>query len=226
MRDLGEVFTPAHIVDQMLDQPGIRDACRDLTARFLEPACGNGNFLEGILSRKLDAVDTGRRIHQETFEARVVLAVTSVYGVDISQSNVNEARERIFNLVIAKYSGLRGSWKRSPAFDATVRAVLRHTIVLGDMLNGRKHTYFVEFAPTRIRREADIKHFRLSMHSAASLLDEALSPTLGAEQLSLLAGDTPDGSAAPPVHFLELPEALRVFDSARQHPVILRTAAT
>ena len=52
----GEVFTPAWMVKKMLDTPGIKEACENIYATFLEPAAGDGNFLLAILERKLKAV--------------------------------------------------------------------------------------------------------------------------------------------------------------------------
>lgn len=52
----GEVFTPAWMVQKMLDTPGVKEACENVSATFLEPAAGDGNFLLAILERKLQAV--------------------------------------------------------------------------------------------------------------------------------------------------------------------------
>ena len=53
----GEVFTPAWMVQKMLDTPGVKEACENVSATFLEPAAGDGNFLLAILERKLQAVN-------------------------------------------------------------------------------------------------------------------------------------------------------------------------
>lgn len=52
----GEVFTPSWMVQKMLDTPGVKEACENVSATFLEPSAGDGNFLQAILKRKLDAV--------------------------------------------------------------------------------------------------------------------------------------------------------------------------
>lgn len=52
----GEVFTPSWMVQKMLDTPGVKEACESISATFLEPSAGDGNFLQAILERKLAAV--------------------------------------------------------------------------------------------------------------------------------------------------------------------------
>ncbi|HEO0860675.1 TPA: methylase, partial [Streptococcus agalactiae] len=52
----GEVFTPSWMVQKMLDTPGIKEACENVSATFLEPSAGDGNFLQAILERKLASV--------------------------------------------------------------------------------------------------------------------------------------------------------------------------
>ncbi len=52
----GEVFTPQWMVKKMLDVEGIKQACENIDATFLEPAAGDGNFLVAILERKLKSV--------------------------------------------------------------------------------------------------------------------------------------------------------------------------
>ena len=52
----GEVFTPKKVINMMLNQPGINEACKNLTTTFLEPSAGEGAFLVAILNRKLEMV--------------------------------------------------------------------------------------------------------------------------------------------------------------------------
>jgi N-6 DNA Methylase len=53
--DHGEVFTPAWMVEAMLDL--VKDETQRIDSRVLEPACGSGNFLVQVLRRKLAAVE-------------------------------------------------------------------------------------------------------------------------------------------------------------------------
>jgi hypothetical protein len=95
VRDLGEVFTPAETVRAMLDLLPERMWAPHPPATFLEPSCGNGNFLAAVLVRKLDAVDAARAAGVlpagPSDEARLfhgLEALASIYGVDLSPENV------------------------------------------------------------------------------------------------------------------------------------------
>ena len=79
--DHGEVFTPAWLVEAMLNL--VRDETERIDSRFLEPACGSGNFLVQILRRKLAAVET--KYGRADFERRhyALLALMCVYGIEL-----------------------------------------------------------------------------------------------------------------------------------------------
>ena len=86
VKKFAEVFTPKHIVNDMLDLVGNID----IDTTFLEPACGNGNFVVEILRRKFAKCSTN---------AQVIDALKSVYGVDIQADNVVECKKRIFDML-------------------------------------------------------------------------------------------------------------------------------
>ena len=92
----GEVFTAEREVKAMCDL--VAQECDRIDSRFLEPACGNGNFLAEILTRKLAVVKKLYKSNPYDYERYSVLAASSVYGVDILADNVNECRERLFKL--------------------------------------------------------------------------------------------------------------------------------
>lgn len=85
VRDYGEVYTPQHIVNDMLDL--VKHETERIDSRFLEPACGNGNFLAEILRRKLAVVSSRYSKSQIEWERYAVIAVSSIYGVDILEDN-------------------------------------------------------------------------------------------------------------------------------------------
>jgi len=91
--DHGEVFTPAWMVDAMLDLA--KCETERIESRFLEPACGSGNFLAPILERKLTVVQT--RYGQREFEKRhyALLALMNVYGIELLTDNVAECHQRL-----------------------------------------------------------------------------------------------------------------------------------
>ena len=85
--DHGEVFTADRDVNAMLDL--VKQETDRIDSRFLEPACGDGNFLAEILRRKLTVVKRKYRKSPIDYEKHAVLAATSIYGVDILQENVS-----------------------------------------------------------------------------------------------------------------------------------------
>lgn len=101
--DHGEVFTPAWLVEKMLDL--VRGETERIDARFLEPACGSGNFLVPILQRKLAAVEL--KFGKSDFEKRhyALLAVMCAYGIELLADNVAECRANMLE-VFADYLGL------------------------------------------------------------------------------------------------------------------------
>jgi hypothetical protein len=93
----GEVFTPPHLVEAMLDL--VKDETQRIDSRFLEPACGSGNFLIKILQRKLDAVN--KKYGQSDFENRhySLLAVMSIYGIELLPDNIAECRHNVLQIL-------------------------------------------------------------------------------------------------------------------------------
>lgn len=136
-RDLGEVFTPEGTVNEMLDL--LQDI--NYASKFLEPGCGSGNFLVEILGRKLDLVSRLPEVVSSLksgrlpeFEFKCVIALASIYGVDIDPLNVEEARERLKAVFHEKYKSL--TKKDVPDYLlAVVHHVLKMNILLGDLVN-------------------------------------------------------------------------------------------
>ncbi len=101
--DHGEVFTPQWLVEHMLDL--VKGETERIDARFLEPACGSGNFLVPILQRKLAAVEL--KFHKSDFEKRhyALLGLMCCYGIELLDDNVAECRENMLD-VFADYLNL------------------------------------------------------------------------------------------------------------------------
>lgn len=101
--DHGEVFTPPWLVDSMLDL--VKGETDRIDSRFLEPACGSGNFLVRVLQRKLAAVEAkfGGSIFQKRHFA--LLGLMCTYGIELLDDNVAECRANMLE-VIADYLGL------------------------------------------------------------------------------------------------------------------------
>jgi hypothetical protein len=97
--DHGEVFTPAWLVEKMLDL--VAGETERIDSRFLEPACGSGNFLVPILQRKLAAVEA--KYGRSDFEKRhyALLALTSLYGIELLADNIAECRTNMLEVFTA-----------------------------------------------------------------------------------------------------------------------------
>jgi hypothetical protein len=101
--DHGEVFTPEWMVEAMLDL--VKDETNRIDSRFLEPACGSGNFLVKILQRKLAAVDL--KYGSSDFERRhyALLALMCIYGIELLSDNIRECRENLLE-IFTEYLGI------------------------------------------------------------------------------------------------------------------------
>ena len=101
--DHGEVFTPAWMVEAMLDL--VKDESERIDARFLEPACGSGNFLVRVLRRKLAAVE--RKFGKSDFEKQhyALLALMCIYGIELLADNIEECRANMLE-IFADYLNL------------------------------------------------------------------------------------------------------------------------
>ena len=128
--DHGEVFTPAWMVEAMLDL--VKGETERIDSRFLEPACGDGNFLVQILGRKLAAVEL--KYGKSDFERRnyALLALMCLYGIELLTDNIADCRANLL-AIFAEYLDL-------PPSDDLYRAafhVLSQNLVYGDALTMR-----------------------------------------------------------------------------------------
>ncbi|MGB9591934.1 MAG: DNA methyltransferase [Candidatus Kryptoniota bacterium] len=128
----GEVLTPQHIVNAMLDL--VKQETERIDSRFLEPACGTGNFLIEILERKLRVVEQRYGKSQIEYERYAILAVSSLYGIDILEDNAEECRKRLFDVFDATYSRLYKEKAKEQCREAA-RYILKQNIVHGDALS-------------------------------------------------------------------------------------------
>lgn len=129
----GEVFTAEREVNAMLDL--VKQETERIDSRFLEPACGTGNFLVEILRRKLEVV---RRQYQKKLgelELQTTIALSSIYGVDIMKDNVEECCQRLLDIVCRWYSEVHPQQKApSQKLSAVWSCLLHRNILWGDAL--------------------------------------------------------------------------------------------
>lgn len=128
--DHGEVFTPAWMVEAMLDL--VREETQRIDSRFLEPACGSGNFLVQVLRRKLAAVE--QRFGRSDFEKRhyALLGLMCVYGIELLDDNIAECRYNLLE-VFADYLGIGAS----DDFYRAAEEVIAQNLIHGDALTMR-----------------------------------------------------------------------------------------
>lgn len=129
--DHGEVFTAEREVNAMLDL--VKQETERVDSTFLEPACGNGNFLAAILKRKLAIVDSIGKGKPGIWESESIKALMSVYGVDLLPDNVEECQLRLYDIWNEAYS--KACKKEcSDQCRNTATFVLKRNILCGDAL--------------------------------------------------------------------------------------------
>ena len=130
--DHGEVFTPPWLVDAMLDL--VKDETERIDSRFLEPACGSGNFLVPVLRRKLFAVEMKYGTSDFAKRQYALLALMCLYAIELLQDNIDECRKNLLD-IFPQYLNLY-HWVdlyRAASF------VLSQNLVHGDALKMRAH---------------------------------------------------------------------------------------
>lgn len=131
VRKHGEVFTAEREVKAMCDL--VKDETERIDSRFLEPACGDGNFLAEILSRKLAVVKRKYGRSHLDYEKNAVLAASSIYGVDILLDNVIACRARMFSIWDKDYKAVCKKDCNEQTREA-VQFILSRNIVCGNAL--------------------------------------------------------------------------------------------
>lgn len=130
--DHGEVFTNEREVNAMLDM--VKQETERIDSRFLEPACGDGNFLAEVLRRKLDVVDSRYRRSLPEWEKYAFVAVGSVYGVELLHDNTVACRDRLYHIVEDRYARVARK-SQNPAFLDAIGFVLERNILNGNALS-------------------------------------------------------------------------------------------
>ena len=128
--DHGEVFTPEWLVDAMLDL--VKDESERIDSRFLEPACGSGNFIVNVLQRKLAAVEC--KFGKSDFEKQhyALKALMCIYGIELLADNIAECRENMLE-VFTDYLNMQ----EADDFYRAASFVLSQNLVHGDALTMR-----------------------------------------------------------------------------------------
>jgi hypothetical protein len=129
--DHGEVFTAEREVNAMCDL--VASECLRPDSRFLEPACGDGNFLAVILRRKLSELRRKYKKSPRDYEKQAIVAIGSLYGVDIMNDNVLACRERLFCIWDEEYTAHCGTDASDETREAA-RFIISRNIINGNAL--------------------------------------------------------------------------------------------
>lgn len=127
----GEVNTSEKEINSMLDL--VKQETERYDSRFLEPACGDGNFLIKVLDRKLKILQSEFKKNQFEFEKNLIVIIGSIYGIDLLNDNVTNARERLFTRSSEVY---KKYFKDYLNFDFinSISFILKRNIINGDAL--------------------------------------------------------------------------------------------
>ena len=133
----GEVFTPQWMVKKMLDVEGIKQACENIDATFLEPAAGDGNFLVAILERKLKVVT--EQFSEGHWGTKSLFALSSIYGIEFLADNLEIARSRMLIHYLNWYEEIFQEKLHSTTdLYKSAMYIIRRNIVRGNTLT-KKH---------------------------------------------------------------------------------------
>ena len=130
--DHGEVYTAKREVNAMLDL--VKQETERIESRFLEPACGTGNFLAEVLNRKLRVVENRYGKNQLEYERYSVIAVSSIYGIDILEDNIVKCRNRLFDIFNERYGNLYKEAAKEECVKA-IKYILEKNIIWGNALD-------------------------------------------------------------------------------------------
>lgn len=190
----GEVFTNPREVNAMLDL--VRDESFRLDSRFLEPACGDGNFLIEILRRKLSLIENIKS--QTEWEFKSLIAVGSCYGIELLEDNAEACRERLYREVV----GQMGRMGDLGDYGKSLRYMLQKNIVCGDALTYRtadgKPITFCEWTPIAGSMQFARRDFQFDF-----LVNQTHQYSLFDEQGEAQSFDEPVRSY-PPLHYTQL----------------------
>jgi hypothetical protein len=203
--DHGEVYTSKREVNAMLDL--VSQEAERIDSRFLEPACGSGNFLSEILIRKLAIVKSRYRKSQLDFERYSIIAISSLYGIDILEDNVKTCRERLLDIFEQEYRSLYEEDCKDDCI-RSAKFILECNIIWGDALtlmtvgSKAKPIVFSEWAAVEASmiKRRDFSFKNLIAHESAR--DLPLFSDLGEDVFI----PTPL-KEYPVVHFLRLADA-------------------
>ena len=133
--DFGEVNTSDREVNAMLDL--VKHETERLDSRFLEPACGDGNFLIEVLNRKLEILKKNYSKNQYEFEKNSIVVVGSIYGIEILEDNAQSARNRLLQRFLDIYKNYFKKYTNNNLINS-IEFIIKQNIIHGDALTFKK----------------------------------------------------------------------------------------
>jgi hypothetical protein len=216
--DHGEVLTGEREVNAMLDL--VARETERIESRFLEPACGTGNFLVEILRRKLAVVSSRYKTNPHEWQRNAVVATSSIYGIDILQDNVVECRVRL-RALIARFHEDALNMPVSPPLAASIRAILDLNIIWGDALtlkavDSGRPIVFSEWSPVNgsLIKRRDFEFHEL-VHRRRSD-----PPSFGKRQRSLFGDDKTLFDDEEPPLVSDSGQAVFIPQPVLDHPLV------
>nr|WP_296074555.1 DNA methyltransferase [uncultured Ruminococcus sp.] len=206
----GEVFTNEREVKAMCDL--VADECLRIDSRFLEPACGDGNFLSEILTRKLDVVTKKYKRSSYDYERNSLLAISSLYGIEIQVDNVKLCRKRLYDIWERYYKKSIKKAEQNDEICKSIKFILERNIVCGDALDfrtvdnsGKKTDELIVFSQWSFATGPMIKREDYVFEQLVNQDNESKEN----EQLDILANEDNEGTLVqiyPPMHYRRLYE--------------------
>jgi len=161
----GEVFTPKEIVDAMVTLPGLNDFITQVSTTVLEPSVGEGAFLINILERRLKLLADKYPDDLVRFENYALLAITSLYGVELLEDNVKKCVINLYVSFFDFYKAFAANFHKTPKGDVleSAKTIIAINIVQGDFLKRKKNDgkpiVFSEWEPIRLTKST--KHIKV-----------------------------------------------------------------
>ena len=213
VRAHGEVYTGEREVEAMIglvEQEVVR-----IESLFLEPACGTGNFLVPILKKKLDVVNVRYRKNQLEWERSSIVAVGSLYGVELLPDNAEVCRNRLFETFDEQYTSLYKRKVKSEMRDV-VKFILGRNIIIGDALSlktvGKNPKPIVfskwtrPFNDSRVKRH-DYLFEEIIPQEQKEQKDQSLFSDIPFSDMGKPAFIPKSVKEHPPIHYRKLPYA-------------------
>ena len=131
IRDFGEVKTRNKEIQGMINL--VDHEVKRVDSRFLEPACGDGNFLAKILENKLDNALNKSKKDNIKFEIEAIYALSSMYGIELLEDNIDKTRKRLFEIV-SSYITKNFKLDVEESYSKSLKYVLKKNIIHGNAL--------------------------------------------------------------------------------------------